>query len=159
MEKKEEPGSSTAQLRSVEKMNTLDDLKIDRATRRVKRRRSWLIPSVSVLLLMGAVAIAKWPRERMVQVRSAVVREVQSTKRGTVLNGSGYIVARRVATPSSKITGKVTEVLVEEGMRVRKGNFLHDWTLRIYRQACDLRAAGAFGELRSRHTTHAPLAA
>lgn len=105
-------------------MSNLDDLKIDRGARRVKRHGSWLIPTVSVSLLMGAVAITKWSRERLVQVRTAVVREVQSTKRGTVLNGSGYIVARRVATPSSKITGKVTEVLVEEGMKVKEGQIL-----------------------------------
>ncbi len=36
----------------------------------------------------------------------------------TVLNASGYVTARREATVSSKVTGKVTEVLIEEGMKV-----------------------------------------
>jgi RND family efflux transporter MFP subunit len=41
-----------------------------------------------------------------------------------VLNASGYVTARRQATVSSKLTGKVAEVLVEEGMRVEKDQVL-----------------------------------
>jgi len=42
----------------------------------------------------------------------------------TVLNASGYVTPRRRATVSAKITGKVTEVLVEEGMHVTEGQVL-----------------------------------
>jgi transcriptional regulator of acetoin/glycerol metabolism len=38
-----------------------------------------------------------------------------------VLNASGYVTARRAATVSSKVTGKVIEVLIEEGMKVKEG--------------------------------------
>jgi len=41
-----------------------------------------------------------------------------------VLNASGYVTARRQATVSSKVTAKVTEVLVEEGMKVKDGQIL-----------------------------------
>jgi RND family efflux transporter MFP subunit len=41
-----------------------------------------------------------------------------------VLNASGYVTARRRATVSSKITGKVIEVNVEEGMNVTEGQVL-----------------------------------
>ncbi|MFZ1054053.1 MAG: efflux RND transporter periplasmic adaptor subunit [Opitutaceae bacterium] len=41
-----------------------------------------------------------------------------------MLNSSGYVTARRQATISSKITGKVTEVLVEEGLKVKEGQVL-----------------------------------
>jgi RND family efflux transporter MFP subunit len=41
-----------------------------------------------------------------------------------VLNASGYVTARRRATVSSKVTGKVIEVNVEEGMAVREGQVL-----------------------------------
>jgi RND family efflux transporter MFP subunit len=41
-----------------------------------------------------------------------------------VLNASGYVTARRRATVSSKITGKVVEVNVEEGMAVTQGQVL-----------------------------------
>ena len=43
---------------------------------------------------------------------------------GAVLNASGYVTARRRATVSSKVTGKVLEVFVEEGKAVRKGQVL-----------------------------------
>jgi RND family efflux transporter MFP subunit len=39
----------------------------------------------------------------------------------SILDASGYVTARREATVSSEITGKVAEVLVEEGMRVEQG--------------------------------------
>jgi len=41
-----------------------------------------------------------------------------------VLNASGYVTARRRATVSSKVTGKVIEVFVEEGHAVREGQVL-----------------------------------
>jgi RND family efflux transporter MFP subunit len=40
------------------------------------------------------------------------------------LNGSGYVTARRSATVSSKVTGKVIEVLIEEGLTVKEGDVL-----------------------------------
>ena len=43
---------------------------------------------------------------------------------GAVLNASGYVTARRRATVSSKVTGKVLEVFVEEGKAVKKGQVL-----------------------------------
>src|SRR5262249_11737660 len=42
----------------------------------------------------------------------------------TLLNASGYVTARRQATVSSKVTGKVVEVLVEEGKKVEAGQIL-----------------------------------
>jgi RND family efflux transporter MFP subunit len=43
---------------------------------------------------------------------------------GAVLNASGYVVARRLATVSSKVTGRITEVLFEEGGEVSEGQVL-----------------------------------
>jgi RND family efflux transporter MFP subunit len=43
---------------------------------------------------------------------------------GAVLNASGYVVARRLATVSSKVTGRVDEVLFEEGSEVSEGQVL-----------------------------------
>jgi RND family efflux transporter MFP subunit len=40
------------------------------------------------------------------------------------LTASGYVVARRIATVSSQITGRLTDVLVEEGAVVHKGQLL-----------------------------------
>jgi RND family efflux transporter MFP subunit len=42
----------------------------------------------------------------------------------SVLDASGSVIARRQATVSAKVTGKVVEVLIEEGMAVREGQVL-----------------------------------
>ena len=49
---------------------------------------------------------------------------VQSSTSDTILDGSGYITARRIATVSAELTGLITDVLVEEGMRVERGQVL-----------------------------------
>ena len=54
----------------------------------------------------------------------ATVTERAAGTQATVLNATGYVTARRQATVSSKITGKVMEVNVEEGMAVREGQIL-----------------------------------
>jgi RND family efflux transporter MFP subunit len=41
-----------------------------------------------------------------------------------VLDATGYVIARRQATVSSKISGKLAEVLIEEGVRVDAGQVL-----------------------------------
>ena len=41
-----------------------------------------------------------------------------------MLDATGYVVARRMATVSAKITGKVREVLIEEGQRVEAGDVM-----------------------------------
>jgi RND family efflux transporter MFP subunit len=50
-----------------------------------------------------------------------VVREASAGGAATVLNASGYVTPRLRATVSSKITGKVVEVLIEEGKSVTEG--------------------------------------
>ncbi|MDF1524632.1 MAG: biotin/lipoyl-binding protein, partial [Trueperaceae bacterium] len=76
-------------------------------------------------------------------VRAATAVERTATREGsTVLNASGYVTARRRATVSSKVTGKVVEVNVEEGMRVRKGQVLARLdTATLDREAASLRAS------------------
>ena len=63
-------------------------------------------------------------RERVTEVQVAEVSERAAGTQAAVLNASGYVTARRRATVSSKITGKVIEVNVEEGMIVTKGQVL-----------------------------------
>jgi RND family efflux transporter MFP subunit len=58
------------------------------------------------------------------EVRTVVAREVGGGAAVTVLNASGYVTARRQATVSAKFTGRVTEVLIEEGMDVEEGQVL-----------------------------------
>jgi RND family efflux transporter MFP subunit len=102
----------------------LDDLRIDRSAARSGPLR-WILAAL-VLLALAASGAAYWwvGRPQAAPVRTTTVREVPAADRGTVLNASGYVTARRRATVSSKITGKVVEVNVEEGMAVRRGQVL-----------------------------------
>ncbi len=55
---------------------------------------------------------------------SAAIAATALAPSNSVLDASGYVVARRQATVSAKVTGKVREVLIEEGMRVEQGQIL-----------------------------------
>lgn len=104
---------------------TLDDLRIERRPQATATTRVWLAASIVVLLALAVVAIWWRTRPRAIEVRTAVARDVSSTAgERTVLNASGYVTARRAATVSSKVTGKVLEVLIEEGMKVKEGQIL-----------------------------------
>jgi RND family efflux transporter MFP subunit len=49
---------------------------------------------------------------------------VAAVEPGSVLDATGYVVARRQATVSAKTTGKVSQILVEEGMQVAAGQVI-----------------------------------
>jgi HlyD family secretion protein len=105
--------------------SALDALRINRAPEKRPKPRYWLGVAILLLAAIGA-AIFWWStqRERVVEVRTHTVRETQSGEQRTLLNASGYVVARRQATVSAKVTGKISEVLVEEGMKVTAGQVL-----------------------------------
>jgi RND family efflux transporter MFP subunit len=104
----------------------LASLRIDQSARAGgSRRAGWLI----LILLLLAVGGGAWVWSQRVQAAAvrAVTLEIRSgagAKPGAVLNASGYVTARRRATVSSKVTGKVVDVFIEEGQAVRKGQVL-----------------------------------
>jgi RND family efflux transporter MFP subunit len=105
--------------------SSLDQLKIERKAERPRSRPRWLVPVLAATVV--AAALGWWylsGLERPAQVRTAVARESSGAAGGTVLNASGYVTARRQATVSSKFTGRVTEVLIEEGMQVEEGQVM-----------------------------------
>ena len=103
----------------------LDALRIERREEQPSSARPWLAVAVVVLLLLAGAAVWWYSRSSAVEVQTAVARAAggNSSDR-TVLNASGYVTARRQATVSSKVTGKVTEVLIEEGMKVTNSQVL-----------------------------------
>jgi RND family efflux transporter MFP subunit len=103
----------------------LKELRIDRDTRPRRARGRWLIVAVTVLLAVAAGAWFVWARVTLPTVRTVAARAATTAGgAGSVLDASGYVTARRQATVSAKITGKVTEVLIEEGQRVAEGAVL-----------------------------------
>ena len=103
---------------------TLDELRIDRTTAAKHRPKGWLVPAALGAVAVCAVLIWRINRPGAAVVRTIVAQETTAGERKTLLNGSGYVTARRQATVSSKVTGKVVEVLVEEGMKVEAGQIL-----------------------------------
>jgi RND family efflux transporter MFP subunit len=102
----------------------LDDLKIDRSPEREGGSRGWIW---LLVLVLPALAVAAWwwlQPAAPARVGTARAREARGGGQETVLNASGYVTARRQATVSSKITGKVVEVFIEEGMEVEEGRIL-----------------------------------
>ena len=104
----------------------LDDLRIDRPESPEAGSRLWWV--AAALVVVAAVGTSLWwfTRPRAIAVHTATARAAGSAgaSERTVLDASGYVTARREATVSAKITGKVTEVLVEEGMKVTQDQVL-----------------------------------
>ena len=106
-------------------IDDLSALKIEREPLNVGGG-SW-VKWVVLLVFLAAGGGGAWywlNRERPVEVEVATVTERAAGTQASVLNASGYVTARRRATVSSKVTGKVIEVNVEEGMAVRQGQIL-----------------------------------
>ena len=102
----------------------LDQLKIEREPEVESRSGRWLVLTIIAIILVGSAAWWYLKPDPAVEVRTAVAREVSNQAANTVLNASGYVTARRQATVSSKFTGKISEVLIEEGMQVEKDQVL-----------------------------------
>jgi RND family efflux transporter MFP subunit len=110
----------------------MPDLKDDLASLRLEREpdsyvsRRWIGWAVLAVLFLAAGAGVWWwlSRERPIEVEIATVSSRQAGAQAAVLNATGYVAARRRATVSSKITGKVVQVNIEEGMAVREGQVL-----------------------------------
>jgi len=132
----------------------MPDLKDELAALRIerepdRRRGSRWVAWIGVVAVLGAGAYGGWrwaTRQRPVAVETATVSERAAGTQAAVLNASGYVTARRRATVSSKITGKVVEVNVEEGMAVTEGQVLarlDDSTLRAGLALADAQAVAA----------------
>jgi HlyD family secretion protein len=129
------------EVRVKDKSELLQQLKLDRKQSPVSTGlKVW-----QVLLLMAvAIAIAVWftlsyfvkpasinpPSAQLPSTSSAQFTATEAIKKpqvdpsDVILNSSGYITARRMATVSSEVMGLITQVNVEEGMKVEQGQIL-----------------------------------
>jgi len=113
----------------------LADLKGELATLKIDRSRpersAWrwplmlLVPTALVLLVLyGLQARRALSATEIETVTVAVSRDVEPSAGTPILTASGYVVARRQAVVSAKIQGRLEELRVEEGSKVRKGEVL-----------------------------------
>ncbi|HEV8658892.1 MAG TPA: efflux RND transporter periplasmic adaptor subunit [Thermoanaerobaculia bacterium] len=103
---------------------SLDSLRIQRGADDHRERKPWWLAAGALLII--AIGIVVWliARPARANVRVAPARALRGQAQATVLNATGYVTARREATVSSKFTGRVMDVYVEEGMRVIPGQVL-----------------------------------
>jgi RND family efflux transporter MFP subunit len=111
----------------VDKSELLKQLRIDRDAppeESPSRTRLWIGLAIAVAAIAVA-AIWLFSRDPAIEVTVVSARALPSTAGGTsVLDATGYVTARRQATVSAKITGKVRDVRIEEGQRVAAGDIL-----------------------------------
>ncbi len=102
----------------------LNRLRIDRD---LKRPSSTGWKTFLYVLIMAVIASGGWiwwSKNRTEAVMITEVQQVGGRQQASVLNASGYVTPRQRATVAAKITGSVTELFAEEGMKVHKGQIL-----------------------------------
>jgi RND family efflux transporter MFP subunit len=108
--------------------NLLNELRIQRTERDDDGGPPrWVWPVVAAVLAGALLAGGAWwmlaARPPVVQTAAATATGAGATA-GAVLQATGYVTARRRATVSTQITGTLTQVLIEEGDHVDKGQVL-----------------------------------
>jgi len=111
----------------MDKSELLSQLHIDRgadAEVAPSRTRLWIV--LAAVVLVAAALLAWFQGRGDASPVTVVTARALPTVGGSasVLDATGYVTARRQATVSAKITGKVRTLLIEEGQRVAEGEVL-----------------------------------
>jgi len=143
------------------KIDRLKELEIDRSAEGpsgTRRLRVWIIVGAVILGGVGLVTLTQQlmtesSSEGLVSTetpsqtdppipQSTSTPQTSQPKRpaavSTVLDATGYVIARRKATVSANATGRIVEVLIEEGMQVEEGQLLAQLDDRIPRRQLEL---------------------
>ena len=112
-----------------DKKDLLNDLKIDRSDNNNSEKSPLLKIITLIVASVFILAVAKFiflSEDELLEVSAYKAKPAgqSNNSSASVLDASGYVTARMQATVSSKITGKVLEVFIEEGMFVEKGQIL-----------------------------------
>ena len=114
----------------MNKASLLNQLKIDRAAPSGPRDGApwgWILGGLAGLVVVGALLWFLVARPDLPRVHVAAAQAIASSSASagaSLLDASGYVVARRQATVSSKITGMVQDVMIEEGQHVDAGQVI-----------------------------------
>ena len=111
-----------------DKSALLNQLRIDRGGTPGSRGkgRIWL-GAAALIAIAAALAAWWWTRPRAVPVHLVAAQAIAgegAAAAGSILDASGYVVARRQATVASKITAKMVELDIEEGDHVKAGQVI-----------------------------------
>jgi len=102
----------------------LSALRIDERARRAPRRLGWRAIAIGLVVVLAVAAVLFVAlREKPPEVEVAAAR-ADKGGRAALLNASGYVTPRQRATIAAKITARVNEIYVDEGMQVEPGQVL-----------------------------------
>jgi RND family efflux transporter MFP subunit len=111
-----------------DKSALLNQLRIDRSDVPAPSGKRWLwLGAAAAAVIAAALAAWWWTRPGAVTVHLAVAAAIAgngAAAAGSILDASGYVVARRQATVASKITAKMVELDIEEGDHVKAGQII-----------------------------------
>jgi len=112
-----------------DKKDLLNDLKIDRSESNNSEQSPLSKIIIIVVISVLVLAVTKFiflSEDELLEVTAYKAKPANQSNNSaaSVLDASGYVTARMQATVSSKLTGKVLEVYIEEGMFVEKGQIL-----------------------------------
>jgi RND family efflux transporter MFP subunit len=120
----------------TDRESLLNQLRLEREppVARRPRRTALVLGAAAVGIAAAAFAAVRFAGDSLAEVPSGVAAAEQPAPPASpssagapvasILDASGYVVARRQATVSAKITGKVVAVLIEEGQRVEAGEII-----------------------------------
>ena len=109
-----------------EQNQKLSRLKIDKSAigvRRARGRRGFIFAVLAAAAVLAALYLLG-VFTKSYTVRPGSVTLMYPSQALTTLSASGYVVAERKAAVSSKITGKLESLMVEEGSKVKKGEVI-----------------------------------
>jgi RND family efflux transporter MFP subunit len=109
-----------------DKSTLLNQLRIDRSGDSTPSRAGRiLLVAVVAIVAIAAIAAWFWSRPAVVHVHAASAQAIAgAASSGSILDASGYVVARRQATVASKITARMVELDIEEGDHVKAGQII-----------------------------------
>lgn len=106
----------------------LSKLQIDKSVKKSvtagRKKKPYIIAGMVILLIVVAVLYRFGVIAPTSTVDVTTVSLVYPAQSLSVLNASGYIVAQRKAAVASKMTGRLTALMVEEGSLVKQGQIL-----------------------------------
>ncbi len=106
----------------------LSKLKIDKSDKKSvtagRKKKPFIISALVALAIIGTVLYRTGIIAPTSTVDVTTVSLAYPSQSLSVLNASGYIVAQRKAAVASKMTGRLTALMVEEGSLVKKGQIL-----------------------------------
>jgi RND family efflux transporter MFP subunit len=111
-----------------DKSTLLSQLRIDRASESAPsgKRGIWLAVAI-VSAAAAGIVFWWWTRPVALPVHVVTAQAIAAEgpgMAGSILDASGYVVARRQATVASKITAKMVELDIEEGDHVKEGQVI-----------------------------------